>query len=101
MVGRPTAAAACLSLARFTRHAPQLAGAELESDWETSDPTLCNTHDHTETVDACSRLSVVAVCRLAEGVVAHYGATYSIADHISEAVPRLREHYDKYANDSQ
>ena len=98
MVGRPTAAAACLSLARFTRHAPQLAGAELESDWETSDPTLPNSHD---AVEACSRVSVVAVCRLAEGVVAHYGATYSIADHISEAVPRLREHYDKYANDSQ
>ena len=43
----------------------------------------------------------MAVCRLAEGVVAHYGATYSIADHISEAVPRLREHYDKYATDNQ
>ena len=98
-MGRPTAAAACLSLARFTRHAPQLAGAELESDWETSDPNSPLTHDHT--VEACSRVSVVVVCRLAEGVVAHYGATYSIADHISEAVPRLREHYDKYANDSQ
>ena len=98
-MGRPTAAAACLSLARFTRHAPQLAGAELESDWETSDPTLSQ-HIHA-TCKLCSRLSVVVVCRLAEGGVAHYGATYSIADHISEAVPRLREHYDKYANDSQ
>ena len=100
-MGRPTAAAACLSLARFTRHAPQLAGAELESDWETSDPNSPLTHMQSTSRKLCSRLSVVVVCRLAEGVVAHYGATYSIADHISEAVPRLREHYDKYANDSQ
>jgi hypothetical protein len=65
----PTAAAACLTLVRFTRHAPELAASQLSDDWE----TLC------------------------EGVVGKYGATYSIAGHISEAVPLLRQHYDKYA----
>jgi len=65
----PTAAAACLTLVRFTRHAPELAASQLSDDWE----TLCET------------------------VVGTYGATYSIASHISEAVPRLREHFDKYA----
>lgn len=66
----PTAAAACLTLVRFTRHAPELAASQLSDDWE----TLC------------------------ENVVGTYGATYSIASHISEAVPRLREHFDKYAS---
>lgn len=66
----PTAAAACLTLVRFTRHAPELAASQLSDDWE----TLC------------------------EHVVGTYGATYSIASHVSEAVPRLREHFDKYAS---
>ena len=34
-------------------------------------------------------------CVWLQGVVGNYGATYSIAGHISEAVPLLREHYDK------
>lgn len=34
---------------------------------------------------------------LCEAAVTSYGATYSIAEHIAEAVPILREHFNPYA----
>ena len=61
-----TAAAACLCLARFSRHCPKIAAESLSDDWE----VLC------------------------EQVVTEYGVTYAIAEHIAESVPILRQHFD-------
>ena len=62
----PTTAAASLALVRLTRQHPVITAGMLPDDWE-------------------------ALC---EKAVVAYGSTFSIADHIHEAVPVLRQYYE-------